>query len=171
MPKVSTKKDKKPFQLIREELGLSREEASELLVTISADRLEKIENDRALPYPDEILTMASAYKAPDLYNYYCSQVCPIGIQYVPEIKPKELPQIILETLASLNELNKKKDRLVEISADGEISDCELDDFVRIQDGLEKISISVETLQLWAEKMLATGVIDAKKYEERRKILK
>jgi hypothetical protein len=171
MPKLSTKKDKKPFQLIREELGLSRAEASELLITISDDRLEKIENDRVLPYPDEILRMAEVYKSPDLCNYYCSQVCPIGMEYVPQIKPKELSQIILETLASINELNRQKERLIEIAADGKITDSELDDFIKIQNGLEKISISVETLQLWSERMIATGVIDKDEYEKRKSNLK
>ena len=32
-----------------------------------------------------------------------------------------------------------------------------------QEELERISIAVETLQLWSEKMLATGVIDADQY--------
>ena len=30
--------------------------------------------------------------------------------------------------------------------------------------LERISITVETLQLWAERMLATGAIDAERYQ-------
>ena len=63
-------------------------------------------------------------------------------------------------LASLNAMNKRKERLIEITADGVISDDELTDFIFIQEELERISITVETLQLWAERMLATGVIDA-----------
>ena len=53
-----------------------------------------------LPHPEEVLIMADKYKSPELCNYYCSNQCPIGQQYVPEIKMKELPQIILETVAS-----------------------------------------------------------------------
>ena len=37
----------------------------------------------------------------------------------------------------------------------------------IQEELERISITVETLQLWAEKMLANGVIDADAYNARK----
>jgi hypothetical protein len=59
--------------------------------------------------------------------------------------------------------------LIEITADGRIDASEIDDFIHIQDELERISVTVETLQLWAEKMLATGVIDRKIYEERRKL--
>ena len=63
-------------------------------------------------------------------------------------------------LASLNSVNKRKDRLIEITADGKIDKDEMDDFIFIQEELERISITVETLQLWSEKMLANGVIDA-----------
>lgn len=58
---------------------------------------------------------------------------------------KELPQIILETVASLNKMNKKQERLIEITADGIIDNDELDDFIYIQEELEKISVNVETL--------------------------
>ena len=37
------------------------------------------------------------------------------------------------------------------------------DFIGIQAELEKISMSVESLQLWAEQMLATGAIDVVQY--------
>ena len=48
--------------------------------------------------------------------------------------------------------------------DGQITDDELADFVRIQQELEKISVAVETLQLWCERMLDTGAIDREQYE-------
>jgi type I site-specific restriction endonuclease len=70
-------------------------------------------------------------------------------------------------LASLNSVNRKKDLLIEITADGKIDTDEIDDFIYIQDELERISITVETLQLWAERMLATGVIDAEAYNARK----
>jgi hypothetical protein len=82
---------------------------------------------------------------------------------VPEIKVKDLSQIVLETVASLNAMQKKKDRLIEITVDGQISGEELADFVHIQQELEKISIAVETLQLWCERMLDNGAIDIEQY--------
>ena len=93
------------------------------------------------------------------------------MQYVPEIKTKDLSQIVLETLASLNTMQKKQERLIEITVDGKISGEELEDFVHIQDELEKISIAVETLQLWCERMLDTGAIDPEQYAACRKRLR
>ena len=163
MARVSTKENKNIYHTTRESLKLTRETASELLESISPERIEKIENDRTLPHPDEVLVMAQRYKQPSLCNYYCAKQCPIGQQYVPEIKVKDLSQIILEMLASLNSMSKEKDRLIEITVDGRISGDELADFVAIQEQLEKISVAVETLQLWAERMLATGAIDPEQY--------
>ena len=164
MARVSTKENKNIYQTTREGLKLTREAASELLETIAPERIEKIENERTMPHPDEVLVMAQKYKQPSLCNYYCANQCPIGQQYVPEVKIKDLSQIVLEMLASLNSMNKQKERLIEITVDGKISGDELEDFIYIQEELERISIAVETLQLWSERMLATGVIDPQQYE-------
>ena len=168
MGRASTKVNKNIYQRTREELGLTRERAEELLESVTAERIEKIENEKSLPYPDEVLLMAEKYKTPILCNYYCANQCPIGAQYVPEVKIKDLSQIVLETLASLNAMQKKKERLIEITVDGRISGDELADFVYIQEELEKISIAVETLQLWCEQMLDTGTIDRAQYDAIRK---
>ena len=164
MGRLSTKENKTIFQLSREELGYSREKASELLGWISPERIEKIENEKSMPHPDEILAMSIVYKNPQLCNFYCANLCPIGQEYVPEVKIKDLSQIVLEMLASLNAMRKKQERLIEITADGKISGDEVEDFIRIQEDLEKISITVETLQLWSERMLATGAIDMDTYQ-------
>ena len=168
MGRGSTKENKNKYQLAREELGLSREKASELLEIIPPERIEKIENQRSVPHPDEVLILSQKYRKPSLCNYYCSNECPIGKQYVPEVQINELSAIVIEMLASLNSVNKTKDRLIEIAADGVISDDEIDDFIHIQEDLERISVTVETLQLWAEKMLANGIIDPDQYYARKK---
>lgn len=163
MARTSTRDNKNVFWHTREALGLSREAASELLETIPPERIERIETEKFMPHPDEVLLMAEKYKAPTLCNYYCSQICPIGQQYVPEIKVKDLSQIVLEMLASLNSMQRQTTRLIDIAADGVIDNDELKDFVHIQKELERISITVETLQLWSEQMLANGKINMEQY--------
>lgn len=167
MGRTSTKENKNSYQLAREELGLTREKASELLETIAPERIEKIENrTHQCPAPTRCSTMAEKYKRPSLCNCYCSQQCPIGQRYVPFVTRRELPAIILEMLASLNAMNSKKERLIEIAADGKISNDEIDDFIHIRQELERISLTVETLQLWTERMLANGQIDAETYKRK-----
>jgi len=99
MARRSTRENKNIYQRTRESLELTREAASELLVSISPERIEKIESERSMPHPDEVLLMSDQYKQPTLCNYYCANQCPIGQQYVPEIKVKDLSQIVLETNA------------------------------------------------------------------------
>ena len=131
MGRKSTKENKTIYQTSRESLELSREAASELLQFISPDRIEKIENGKSDPHPEEVLAMADAYKNPSLCNYFCSHECPIGREYVPEIRTKDLSQITLEMLATLNKLTREKERLIEITVDGELTDDEIPDFIKI----------------------------------------
>ena len=164
MGRASVKENKNIYQKCREGLGLTREKAGDLLEVIPPERIEKIENERSSAHPDEVVIMAEKYKAPHLCNYYCANECPIGQKYVPEIKTKELSQIVLEMLASLNSMSRKQERLIEITADGQIGGDEVKDFIQIQDELEKISVAVETLQIWTEKMMADGNIDKELYD-------
>ena len=151
MGRKSVKENKNIYQQYREEAGLTKKKASETMGIVSETRIEKIESEKTVPYPDEIMAMAQCYKAPDLCNYYCSNECPIGIKYVPQVQAKELTQIVLEVLATLNSLEKDKERLIEISADGEVSEEEEKDFGYIKDQLDRISMAVDSLQLWIDR--------------------
>lgn len=159
MGKRSTRENKNVYHLSRENAGLSREAAAEAMVFVSSDRIEKIEYEISAPHPDEILAMADCYKNPALCNYYCSHECPIGQEYVPEVQVKDLSQITLEVLAGLNTLEKEKSRFIEITVDGEISPSEMPDFIRIQDTLEKMALTVDSLRLWVDKSIAAGNIE------------
>lgn len=165
MARVSSKENKSIYQIKREELGLTREKAGELLQWITPERIERIESGKSNAHPDEVVLMAEKYQCPHLCNYFCANECEIGKQYVPEIKSKDLSQIILEMLASLNAMRGRQERLIEITYDGKIEEDEINDFITIQEELEKISITVETLQLWVEQKLASGMIDPDAYRE------
>ncbi len=161
----TTNKDKRSiYYKAREKLDLTREEASEL-TGLEPYRIERIENEKMEPDPWDVVTMSKAYKLPELCNHYCANECPIGRKYVPEVKPRDLASVILEMLASLNSMQKRQERLIEITADGIIQNEELKDFIHIQKELERISLTVESLQLWTERMMATGKIDIKAYNK------
>ena len=165
MSRPASKENRSIYQQLRDDLGLSREKASELLESIPPERIERIENGKFVPHPDEVVVMAEKYKAPQLCNHYCANECAIGKQYVPEIRIKDLSKIVLEMLSSLNSARRKQERLIDITADGIIDEGEIEDFIDIQDELEKISIAVETLQLWSEQMLANGGINMDAYNK------
>ena len=164
MGRKSTKENKNIYQTSREAMNLTREAAAEILEFISADRIEKIESKKTDPRPEEVLAMAECYKNPALCNYFCSNECPIGKLHVPEIKAKDLSQITLEMLATLNKLFKEKDRLIEITVDGELTEDEIPDFITIKEQLEKMSLAVDSLNLWVDQKIAEGSIDKKQLE-------
>lgn len=159
MGRKSVKENKNIYQTSREGQGLTREAAAEKLEFISSDRIEKIENEKTVPHPEEILAMADVYKNPALCNYFCSNVCPIGQEYIPEVKVKDLAQITVEMMVSLNNLVKERDRLLEITVDGEITHDELPDFIKIQNELEKMSMTIDSLKLWLNNSIANGKLD------------
>lgn len=151
MGRQSTRENKNIYQLSREEKGLTREKASELMNGISAARIEKIEYELQTPTPYDIVQMADCYKKPDLCNYFCSHKCEIGDRYVPEVELSELSGIILETIASLNEIHPLTDRLIQITRDGKIPDDEMHDFAHISAKLDEVSLAIDALNLWVDK--------------------
>lgn len=165
MGKRSVKENKNMFQLAREDAGLSREAASEEMEFVSESRIEKIESEKIVPQPEDVLAMADAYKKPELSYHYCAHICPIGARYGNDVEPKALSQIVLEVLSFLDDIAKERERLVEISVDGRIADDELRDFARIKSQLDDIAQTVDALQLWLEKTIAADGIDAEALQE------
>lgn len=121
------------------------------MAAVSNSKIEKFEYELQDPTPYDIVQMADAYKRPDLCNYFCSHKCEIGHRYVPEVEVSDLSDIILETIASLNEINPLTTRLIQIARDGKISDDEIKDFAFISKKLDEISLAVDALNLWVDK--------------------
>lgn len=165
MGRKSTKENKNIYQISRENMNLTRDAAAEQLQFMSSDRIEKIENEKSYPHPDEILAMADCYKNPALCNYYCSHECPIGQEYVPEVTSKDLSVITLEMLSTLNTLSKERDRMIDIAADGKVTKDEVNDFLRIKEYLENMSLTIESLKLWVENTIASGDADKELFHQ------
>lgn len=159
MGRRSIKEDKNIFQILREAKGYSREKASELLSSIGYSRLIRIESGETSPYPEEIITMAKVYSEPNLPNLFCANECLLGQAYVTEVEVKDLSLVTLEILNLLNRLSKQKDRLIEITADGEITPDEYKDFREIKMNLEKMSMAIDSMQLWIDNMIVDGKIE------------
>ena len=66
------------------------------------------------------------------------------------VKEKNLSQIVLEMLATLQSLDEKKVRLIEMTVDGKIDDKEIHDFKLIQNQLKQMEETIHSLQLWIE---------------------
>ncbi len=58
MGRKSVKENKSIYQITRENLGLTREKAGELIPGFSQERIEKIENDRIQIRPEDVKLLA-----------------------------------------------------------------------------------------------------------------
>ena len=159
MGKRSVRENKNIYQLSREERELTREAASEALVFLSPERIEKIESGKSAPHPDEVLAMEHAYRNPELSNWFCTHECPIGMKYEQEVKLKSLAQVTVETLAALHAMDEEKNRLIAISVDGRVNDAERRDFDRILGKLNALDRAIRSMQIWLEHARQSGKID------------
>ena len=171
MGRQSTRENKNIYQLAREDKGLTREKAADLMPGISSARIEKIEYETQEPTPYDVVQMADCYGRPDLCNYYCSHKCAIGDRYVPEVEITDLSSIILETIAGLNDVSSLTNRLIQIGRDGKITDDEIKDFALISSKLDAISLAVDSLNLWVDKNAGEQKINLDLLREEKEKLK
>lgn len=155
MGKKSIKENKNIYQQARDDLDLTRAAVEDATGGIlSASRIEKIENGSLNAHPEDVIQMAEVYNKPELCNYFCTNECQIGKKYVPVVDTiHDLPQITMELLSNLNALNHDKERIIDITADGKISEDERADFEQFREHLAEMSLAIESLKLWADKKI------------------
>lgn len=131
----------------------SREGAAELL-NCSPSTIADYELGLTKNIPVEaVVRMADLYNAPQLKNYYCSNECPIGKYSVVQLEIEDLDRLTVKILASMQKLDSIKGALLNITADGVITDEEKPEFDNIIKALDNMSITVQELKLWAEKTM------------------
>ena len=129
----------------------SREKTAELM-NMSYSQLTEYElgTCKRIP-PESVCMMAELYHAPELRSWYCHHQCPIGAIDISPVYSVQLEGITLNILSEMNMLNKVKDRLIEIAADGQITADEKEDFDKILGNLDGIAQRAHELKVWAEK--------------------
>lgn len=129
----------------------SREGAAEEL-GIDRTRLARIELGSTIPYQEEVLLMADCYKTPELKGNYCREMCPLG-KNMPKIENEGLDRISLRMLSSLKKINEVKESLLDITADGIITEDEKPELRKIIQTLDEMHEIAENLKNWVEKNL------------------
>ena len=133
-----------------ERLG-SREGAAEEL-GVDRTRLARIELGSVTPYPEEVLLMADIYRAPELKGNYCREMCPLG-KVMPKLENQDIDRIGLRALCSLRKINEAKELLLDITADGVITEDEKPDLEKIINTLNEVNEVTQNLKNWIEKSL------------------
>lgn len=127
----------------------SREGAAELL-GYSTSSLAAWELGTDRPSPEAVMLMADLYHAPELKNYYCRNVCPLGAN-VPELKVREIDRITIMALSSIKKICQSKESLLDIVADGQITEDEKPALAEIIHNLDEMTEIAQSLKVWAEK--------------------
>lgn len=128
----------------------SREGAAEQL-GIDRTRLARIELGSLNPYPEEVLLMSDAYNAPELNNYFCSKMCPLGCQTVPTAEILQLDRLTIKILSALGNAEFIQKTIIEVVKDGSVTQDEQPQIQQILKALENISKTAIEMKLWVEK--------------------
>lgn len=157
MPNVSAKTASNMFYRARcmasmhnEQLS-SREGAADIM-SIDRGRLYRIESGLVNPYPEEVHLMADLYNAPELSNYYCTEMCPLGCE-LAKASVESLDRITVKIVSAFRKLDVTKELLLDITEDGIVSDDEKQDMHRVLESLEGLEGIVQSMKIWAKKNL------------------
>ena len=129
----------------------SREGAADIM-SIDRGRLYRIESGLINPYPEEVHLMADLYNSPELRNYYCTEMCPLGCE-MPKVSIEELDRITIKALSSLRKVGNVKEMLLDITEDGVISEDEKPDLKVILESLGELEQISQNLKIWVKKNL------------------
>lgn len=129
----------------------SREGAADIM-SIDRGRLYRIESGIANPYPEEIRLMADLYNAPELENYYCTNMCSLGGD-MPKADLADIDRISIRALSTFRKIAETKEMLLDITEDGVISEGEKGDLNKVLENLEELERIAQSLRLWVKKNL------------------
>lgn len=129
----------------------SREGAAEMM-SIDRGRLYRIEKGLTNPYPEEVHLMADLYHAPELRNYFCKEMCPLGCD-VPKAAMADLDRISVRAVSAFRKISETNEMLLDIAEDGVITEDEIGDLQRVLANLEELEQISQSLKLWVKKNL------------------
>ena len=133
----------------------SREGAAEE-TGIDRTRLARIELGSLNPYPEEVLLMMDTYDAPELANFYCSRMCPLGKKTVPPAEMRNIDRLTIRVISALGEANGIREAMLEIAKDGEVTPDEAEQVKAITAALEQIEVAAQEMKIWVSKNLKGG---------------
>ena len=133
----------------------SREKAAELL-GISSSTLADYELGITKFVPvDKVVLMSDLYNRPELRTGYCKHECPIGKNFSIATRINGIEGIALRIIREFNsdKIKRIKEMLVDIAADGVISEDEKPVLKEILEQLDQLSLAISELKLAGEKAL------------------
>ena len=94
--------------------------------------------------------MADLYNAPELRNYFCKTICPLG-EDIPKAEIADLDRITVRTLSAIRRLGETRELLLDITEDGVIDESEKEDMEKVLRNLEELEQIAQNMKLWIKK--------------------
>ena len=133
----------------------SREGAAEMLgISVSTLADYELGNTKVVPV-DKVVLMADLYKRPELITGYCMRECPVHGFLPMATEEKSLEGTTLRLLQNFNDtsLRNMRDNLIEITADGEITEDEVPTLKQIIEQLENMAEVISEMKITGEKYM------------------
>lgn len=128
----------------------SRSGAAEALGYASESTISDWELGLSIPAPEVVLKMSDLYNAPELENYYCTNMCPLGCN-MPKVDLEALDRISLRALSTFRKVEETREILLDITADGMIAEDEKADLQKVLCNLEELEQIAQSMKLWVKK--------------------
>lgn len=148
----------------------SRESAAEQLgMSVSSLADAELGNTKFMPV-DKAVLMADRYNAPWLLNHYCLNECPIGCRHSLSDEVVGIDRVTVKLLKSLKteKLGDVKDTLLDIAADGKITEDEKPALQEVLAYLDDLAKTVSELKTIGEMALnEDGDAHGSKYQNAR----
>lgn len=133
----------------------SREGAAELLgISVSTLADYELGNTKIVPV-DKVVLMSDFYNCPELKTGYCKHECPIGKTMPLATAITGIEGIALRLIREfdIDKVKQIEKSLIDIAADGVISDDEKPELETILKRLDELSIAISEMKLIGEKTL------------------
>ena len=128
----------------------SRSGAAEALGYASESTISDWELGLSIPAPEVVLKMSDLYNAPELENYYCTSMCPLGCN-MPKVDLEAWDRISLRALSTFRKVEETREILLDITADGVIAEDEKADLQKVLCNLEELEQIAQSMKLWVKK--------------------
>jgi len=164
MPKTATKNAKNMYLMSRSAAGVNRLDASWML-HVNDRTLARYESGESVPPPDVVLAMETKYGDTALTARHCAEICAIGRKYAHNVEIKDMPVAVLGFLKESKGVYLLRDKLIELAADGRITEEEMPEYERIMAGILALEEKIETLKLTSHNVLPISEMIARRKEK------
>lgn len=133
----------------------SREGAAELLgISVSTLADYELGNTKVVPV-DKVVLMSDLYNCPELKTGYCKYECPIGKTMPLATQVSGIEGIALRLIREFDteKVKQMEKSLIDIAADGVISEDEKPELEAILKRLDELAIVISEMKLIGEKAL------------------